>query len=296
MTILDNATSFIQSGIAVIPVHNRDKRPEFSLLPRDDEDKPTWEPYKTTLPNTEQIRNWFTRRINYGVVCGWQNLVVLDFDQIAEYNKWLLWATRRGGITRFVANNAFRVSTSRGVHVYVRLPHKEKNRKLPGIDIKGDGYVLGPGSIHPSGAVYTALRDVLSIPVVSALSDVLPATLLLAHTNTEQTVAASTVAATAWQPRTGATKPGTSLVQKILVSFRIEDFFGDLRPTGKNWFVTQCPLHDDHNPSLWINTEKQICGCYAGCNDKPMDAINLYARMHGLSNGDAVFALASKLS
>lgn len=287
MTILDQASQFVNSGIAVIPIRYKDKRPEFSLLPKTLDGKASWEPFKTTLPDTEQIRQWFVVPRNYGVVCGWNNLVVLDFDQIQEYNKWLLWTAKSGGLTCYVGEYAFRVATARGVHVYIRLPHKEKNRKLPGIDIKGDGYVLGPGSVHPSGAVYTPMRDVLNIPLVSALSDVLPVDLLI---HTEQSAPAA-----AWTPRAAPPAPGVTLIEKIRKSFQIEDFFPGLKGTGKDWFITLCPLHDDHNPSFWVNAQKQVCGCFAGCNDKPMDVVNLYARLHGLSNREAIFALAGKM-
>jgi putative DNA primase/helicase len=51
-----------------------------------------------------------------------------------------------------------KVLTSRGFHLYYRLPDGivVGNRKLaPGLDLKGDGgYVVGPGSVHPTGALY----------------------------------------------------------------------------------------------------------------------------------------------
>ncbi|OYU73025.1 MAG: hypothetical protein CFE32_22070, partial [Alphaproteobacteria bacterium PA3] len=51
------------------------------------------------------------------------------------------------------------VRTGKGRHIYFRHPGgKIANRAgfLPGMDIRGDGgYIVGPGSIHPSGASYT---------------------------------------------------------------------------------------------------------------------------------------------
>jgi len=295
--MINNASKFVAAGIAIIPIRYKDKRPEFSLLPLDQDNKPTWEPFKTILPNTEQLSQWFAKPINYGVVCGWSGLTVLDFDQIGEYNKWLLWASQTGGVSQYVANHAYRVSTARGVHVYIRLPYKERNKKLPGIDIKGNGYVLGPGSIHPTGVIYTAMRDVFNMPLIQALSDILPVELLLQDTEHDVTSNAAQTQNQVWQSRAASGTPGKSLVKKVTDSYRIEDFFPMAKQTGKSWYVTQCPLHDDHNPSFWINTEQQICGCFAGCNgDKPMDVVNLYARLHGLSNHDAIFAMANKLS
>jgi hypothetical protein len=277
------AKQFSSLGISVIPIRFRDKRPEFSLLPKNEEGDPGWEVFKKTLPTIDQLASWFSGQRNYGVVCGWNNLAILDFDDIDEYNRWLYWAMSAQGITKYVADYAFRVSTSRGVHVYIRLPHKEKNRKLGKIDVKGDGYVLGPGSVHPSGAIYTPMRDCWNFPLVSALSDVLPASLLLPATKP--------AAAPVWQPTMPAGPVNGGLIKKIKSTFKIESFFPNARKSGNGWMLDLCPLHDDHSPSFWINTEQQICGCFAGCTDKPLDVINLYGRLHGLSNTEAIRAM-----
>jgi hypothetical protein len=283
--IFENASRFIQMGISVIPVGFRDKRPEFSKLPKNSEGDHTWEPYKSALPDLSELQVWFTSGYhNFGVIAGWQGLVILDFDEMQEYTTWLFWSNKTGGIVKWVADTAFRVSTSRGVHVYIRLPHREKNRKLGKIDVKGDGYVLGPGSVHPSGAVYTPMRDCWNFPLVSALSDVLPASLLLPQNQTKQSPV--------WQPTVPAGPIKGGLIEKIKKTFRIESFFPNARKSGSAWLLDRCPLHDDHNPSFWINTEQQICGCFAGCTDKPLDVINLYARMHGVSNTEAIRAMA----
>jgi hypothetical protein len=286
MTILEHAQQFINLGIAVIPIGYKDKRPDFKLIH-------TWEPYKTTPPTTEQLTQWFaTGDHNYGVVTGWGNLVVIDFDDASEYRDWMRWSYAVGGVATYISQHAYRVSTSRGFHVYVRLPHKEKNRKVgTKIDIKADGYVLGPGSIHPSGAEYRALREVFNFPVVSALSDVLPTSLLLNTTKTVQNNQNHGI----WTVPTPHTAPAGGLIERIKKAFPIEGIFPDIHKSGDHWLLTQCPLHDDHNPSMWIDTKDQICGCFAGCTDKPLDVINLTARIHGLSNRETIFYLAERL-
>lgn len=49
-----------------------------------------------------------------------------------------------------------------GWHIYYAIPQglEVRSRKLaPGLELKGDGsYVVGPGSLHPSGAVYTVVK------------------------------------------------------------------------------------------------------------------------------------------
>lgn len=281
--ILQNAVKFLETGIGVIPVAYKDKRPDFRLIQ-------SWEPYKTELPSWDQVKQWFQSGLhNYGVIAGWRNLVVLDFDDMPEYSAWLGWAMAAGGQAQWTAHNAYRVATSRGVHVYIRLPHREKNRKLGKLDIKGDGYVLGPGSVHPSGAQYTELRATFDFPLVMALSDVLPTPLLL---NTQP-------AAAAWTP-TGprpTRAAGTGLVKRVRDAYHVEDFFPQARNSGGGgrWMLTTCPLHDDHKPSFWIDTQRQICGCFSGCTPKPLDVINLYARMNGLANSEAIWVMRQAL-
>jgi hypothetical protein len=287
---------FLRSGIAIIPVRYKDKRPDAKLLPAGPDGSPTWEPYKTTLPSEADLQHWFARPENYGVVTGWKGLLVLDFDDASEYSKWRLWASKRGGIARLVAETAFQVQTSRGVHVYVRSTTPGANRKLGKIDIKYRGYVLGPGSIHPTGIEYRALKDALIFPLIENLSDILPAELLVQPT-TVATQPVTVLSSDPWQSAMNvAPQVKAGAVEKIKQSLRIQDFFSDLRPTSRDgrWFMTICPFHDDHHPSFWIDTQQQICGCHKHCIDKPLDAINLFARLHGLDNSEAIRILVQQ--
>lgn len=240
-------------------------------------------------PTEQEIARWFASDlVNIGICTGWQGLTVLDFDDAAEYGKWLAAGDDE------VRRNAYCVQTSRGVHVYIRLPHAERARKIGKVDIKGiGGYVLGAGSIHPSGVEYRAMRERIVIPLVGALSDVLPAVELLSS-NTEQAwmrlPRASTLPRDAWEaaasPRAMGAMAGA--VERIKRQYRIEDFFADKVKTGAHWYMTRCPLHDDAHPSMWLDTERQICGCFAGCTPKPLDVINLVARLKGVSNSEAI--------
>ena len=281
---------FVDQHIAVIPVRPRDKRPDIQ----------SWEPYKSILPQQNQLSVWFSKPRNYGVVMGWQDLVVLDFDDLDEYQRWLLWATKQTGIAGIVANSAFKVATSRGVHVYVRMPGQH-NRKVGKIDIKANGYVLGPGSIHPTGATYRALGDHLFFPRVNQLSDILPAELLVSHTELPSMVRMPTRVAPSADPWVRAMQGGdsqdTGLVARIKAKLKLLDFFPTSSPTSMDhrWWITRCPFHDDKSPSFWIDTRAQMCGCFAGCTQLPLDVIGLYARLYGLSNNDAIRLLANEV-
>jgi DNA primase len=86
------------------------------------------------------------------------------------------------------------------------------------------------------------------------------------------------------------------LITKVKASVRIESLFGNVHRTSTDgrWFAAICPFHDDHNPSLWIDARRQLCGCNV-CGMKPMDAVNLYARMHNVSESVAVGELAREV-
>ncbi len=127
-------------GFSLIPLKPADKRPRIA-----------WQAYQKARASRSDIEAWFKALPsgNIGIVTGEvSGLVVLDLDNyeaIAE-------AQRRGLPDTLI------VRTGKGQHVYFRHPgYKIANRAgfLPGMDIRGDGgYVVGPGSLHPSGALY----------------------------------------------------------------------------------------------------------------------------------------------
>lgn len=127
-------------GFSLIPLKPRDKTPLTG-----------WRAYQKMRASRSDVEAWVkaTPNANIGIVTGAiSGLVVLDLDSadaIAE-------AERRG------LPDTLMVRTGKGRHVYLRHPGcKTTNRAgfLPGMDIRGDGgYIVGPGSIHPSGALY----------------------------------------------------------------------------------------------------------------------------------------------
>ena len=286
---------FHSLNIATIPVNLGEKTPALTH----------WKQYQTQLPTEREILHWHAKTSNVGIVCGWRNLVVIDFDDLdltQTYGKWLLWAARhsRFSITQQVLRSAYKVRTARGIHVYVFTRQIEPNRKLTGLDIKArNGYVLGEGSIHPSGALYTALTPGLMIPTVNTLSEVLPPAVLL-------TTELPPVVKSIVTPITASDDPWAYVDAPIITSNLIDRIKGRLRlpdlidltgarRTGAHHYLLACPLHQDDNPSFWIDTHLDLCGCFAGCTPKPLDVINLYARLYGLSNQEAIFTLARLL-
>jgi KaiC/GvpD/RAD55 family RecA-like ATPase len=108
-----------------------------------------WKQYQTTRAPFEQVLQWSRRPSNVGIVTGAvSGLLVLDLDSNEAIEE-----ARRRGLPDTVA-----VRTGKGLHVYLQHPpEKVGNRAalLPGMDIRGDGgFVVAPGSVHPSGATY----------------------------------------------------------------------------------------------------------------------------------------------
>ena len=277
-SILAFARFFVGQGISVFPVHYRGKKPAL----------PHWEPYKDILPDDAQLRQWFPSNLrNYGVVLGWQRLAVLDFD---NEEAWYAWNAYRLERDSHPLDSAYMVKTRRGMHVYFMLLEPLNNLKLPGIDFKTHGYVIGPGSTHPTGHVYREASP-WHLPVIESLADVLPAEIL------EQAISAD------YQPVSGLDLPAPdrdlwaeidnpveykdSLVDTIRARWRIESFFPGAIITGR-WGRVICPFHDDNSPSAWIDLDNQLFGCHS-CNMKPMTVIGFYAALY--TGGDIQAAI-----
>jgi DNA primase len=73
------------------------------------------------------------------------------------------------------------------------------------------------------------------------------------------------------------------------------DFFPDAQPSGNGFYKARCIFHDDHNPSLWIDPENQICNCHTCGFEKPLDVINVFAYLHNLDEAQAIRELKKRL-
>lgn len=306
MDIYQIAKKYLSDGIATIPVIYRDKKPAIR-----------WKEYQSRLPTEQELMTWFLVPRNIAVITGWRGLTVLDFDDHKSFRRWQLWATKRNPKTdtfcnpmaAFVAVRGYRVATSRGHHVYVRLTKATRTRPLlnadgkrTGVDIKSlGGYVIAPPSIHPSGKQYTSVNHL--IPKVDALSDILPADLLTLPVNTEYQREGIRVPRPkpdllCSDPWEAAERVGTfsdDLVAAIRERFKVESFFRETWSTGNGWLLARCPLHNDNDPSMWIDTVRGVCGCFVGCTVKPLDCINLFAVLSDLSNEEAILSMARLL-
>jgi len=289
-TTLDAALAWREMGVATIPLHERSKK---AALP--------WARWQRRLPSEAQIKTWFApgrrhEHANLGVVCGWEGLTVLDFDDLTAYARWQTWTATQGEFLRLLARDTYKVATSRGVHVYVAVDEPVSNLRLEGLDVKaGGGYVLAPPSVHPNGRRYVAMTGRM-VYRVRTLAELLPGEWLRAVPPPPARTTHHTEQVDPWSAAEAASRGnGASVVQAIREKVSILEFFPEAEKTGAGWYVALCPFHDDHNPSFWIKAEEGYCGCYAGCTAKPMDVINLYARLNGLTNGEAIEELRGRV-
>jgi hypothetical protein len=286
MDTYTEALKWAGQGIAVIPIWPCDKKPALK----------TWEEFRTRLPTNDELLRWFrpyhsnNGGRNLGIITGWQNLVVVDFDNLEIYFTW----------RQLYPIQTYQVLTGRGVHAYFKIPGQVKSRKLYGVDIKASGgYVLAPPSIHPSRSVYQVLEDA-PIMQVTSINDVMPESFFeqdnqieLVSTQYKGVLPATPAIGDPWDT---ADRAGVDLLQEAK-KVPILTFFPNAQKSSGDgrWYKVQCPFHQDQNPSMWIDTRRGLCGCYRGCTPKPFDVVNLYSHLVGVSNQEAIFALSKMI-
>jgi DNA primase catalytic core len=84
----------------------------------------------------------------------------------------------------------------------------------------------------------------------------------------------------------------TEIKNKIDILRVVEESNLQLRKRGRN-YIGLCPFHNERTPSFSVNPQKNIFKCF-GC-EVGGDQINLYARLHGIENRQAVSELAKRL-
>jgi len=131
-------------GFHLLPLQPKGKEPEFSLLLGN-----STKPYQKHRAGPEVVKSWLDSKkdINIGCFAGTEidqdyRLIIVDLDQ--EQPKDLGFP-----LTPIV-------KTNRGHHLYFKC-HKDKipaAHKGPRGEIKTNGYVVAPPSLHPSGSYY----------------------------------------------------------------------------------------------------------------------------------------------
>ena len=300
--ILMEAIKWRTNGIAIFPLQKKEKIPAIK-----------WKPFQTILPTPQQIINWFSDdRFNLAVVCGWDGLTVLDFDDFKWFEVWRV-------IYPWI--NTYMVKSGReggGVHAYFFVKNVDvsdlcekdaqgKNRTI--VEVKGPGrYVVAPPSIHPiTGRPYQVMNDapIMQIENLSSVAGMLPKK----ETNSHQYQAPIQPA-----PPLHIEQKPLSLMDELDIPYvpeRLSDVIKEKikiidilkqvpEPSGGGYSKVFCPLHPDGkktgNRSMKIYPDGIHCKCFAGCNDgKLMTVIDLYMAMKGISNNQAIKELVKLL-
>lgn len=204
--------------------------------------------YLSGAPITPDVIETWARRwpeaTNTGLLCG-GDLLVIDADNAA--------------IVRYLDTIGLPmtpvVETSRGRHYYFKRPawlttsQTGEGAPLPGLDAKATGYVVAPGSLHPSGAEYRAL-----VPLDTPLNE-LPAWL------TDMLRRNTSPAPTTPLAQTASTTDTAGLVGAIEAALGVAQF----NAAGFSNNVP-CPFHDDHHASAtWTRANGGQLFCHAGC-------------------------------
>jgi len=283
-----NPQQWIDSGIAVIPCYYRSKRPVFA-----------WKQYQGVLPSSQNVDKWFRSRfVNMAVITGHRGLTIVDFDDWDIWQMWKNWITAK---YPDILKKTYLVKTRRGMHVYFFINDApERTMKMGKIDIKaGGGYCLCPTSIHPTGHKYKAINTELKIATIDHLSDIFPSMFLeqtrqdivipkcnvtqhhtTSHTNTGEI--------DIWNisPQSGN---GVDKIQWIKQNVQIIDFFPNARQTGREYYMTRCPIHDDHEASASINIESNRIKCFRGCfGDRGTDVLDFYCLLKKISRNEGI--------
>jgi hypothetical protein len=294
VNVLQSALFWRAQGIATIPIRYRDKRPLVA-----------WNEFRERLPSTRELYGWFHGRpTNVALVCGWQDLVVVDFDDCDIYGAWRAWALATGGIAADVAELSYQVHTARGVHVYMALDEPPGTLKLDRIDVKAaGGYVLAPPSVHPQGVAYAPFE--LHAPIIRAgkLDEILPDGLCPSNPVAPEPPAITVqrvdapVTNNPWQ---AAIEParvngdGPNLIDAAHDRLDLLSMLPHPVYRRGNYYWARCPLHEDTDPSLSYDPRKDKVFCWAGCTGGHWyDAIDFYAALSGMTLGDAIQALAA---
>jgi hypothetical protein len=262
MTPLDASLFWLDQGISTVPLVYRSKKP---LVP--------WTPYRTRLPSIEQIKLWYEDGLphNLALVTGWCGICVLDFDNPESYSAWYV----QNLIHNPAILNTYRVLSSRGVHVYYYLSEHTKLDTLQGalFEVKCAGrLVTTPPSVHESGRAYTDLDNPENIRTVT------PEQILNYSPVVFEPFVFPLRQRSKYAPQN---IPETeSPIEVIKERVSLLSFFPAAQKIDERFYRADCPFHG-HKSNFWIDTQLNICGCFAGCIGRPsLDVLDFYSRLN----------------
>ena len=148
----------------------------FAILTCEPHDKAPWSLYSPHAVNSSTrvpevaLKPWLVDKVeaNYGVGCGPSNITVIDIDHgcksLDEFEKWRV----EHGFPETLTVISGRDAEDIGLHLYYSGAVATTGFDIGGFtgELKGHGgYVVGPGSMHPSGKKYTIYKDINIAPL-----------------------------------------------------------------------------------------------------------------------------------
>lgn len=268
---LQAASNWLQMGVPVLPV-----QPNSKHLVKG------FGPYRSKITTQAGALRWFgSGRYNLALAVP-NNLLALDFDDQVLFFRW------QDQIPVELCQTYHEISP-RGFHVFFWLwePLPVGLVLVPGVEVKN--VILSAPSVLP-GFNYQAIDP--SALIIATKWEELLSPLLSEPPKRNQAPAAgcgqrSPIAGDGdLVSRIKAAVPVLSLASR-LTELKTSD-----HGRGR-WYVGKCPFHDDQNPSFWVDVQRGLWGCRAGCGRG--DVINLWAKYRGISIQAALVELAGEL-
>jgi hypothetical protein len=302
MNTLNQALHWRQHGVGCIPVKTLSKKSAIA-----------WREYQDRQPTETELAKWFGQEGgNIGILTGKvsSGLVVLDFDHVAHYHAWRIKHPHYA--------NTYTVKTARGYHTYffVECLPQQTTAGAWG-ECKVTGYVLGVGSVHPNGHVYT--DNAGEVQKVTSLVGVLPVSVAGDTPAPPRSIVGNVTSITINNYGNGDVTVTTplysmggvgvsptfvtkSLAQTVASRYSIVDLasrFTELHSSGQGWLMGLCPAHNDHDPSFRIDLRHNCAYCWSPTcvlhDDKGVNVIDFYKRMTGVTYQQAVQDLGREL-
>jgi hypothetical protein len=268
----ERACWWLEQGVSIVP-----------LKPRSKELQPGYGARSAHITDRDFAHKWFLNTdANLGVVLGEPaDLIVADWDDMQDYGVW--YKTVGATIDTLTER------TLRGYHLFFRGSGLT-SATGKGCEFKASGVCMVSPSVHPSGTVYQTINDV---PIMTIDSDQALTLFPFLSERLPRSGDEGKMTKKA-RPMSGGVVARIKAVRSILEEMDIAEV--KLQRGGRAVLVGLCPFHEDHSPSLWVNTQSGLWGCNKpGCIAAGThDVINFRALQRGISNREAIKQLVDE--